>query len=183
MRRLVLSTALILVACLGLQAQRRGAPAQPAGPIMTIETPKGVITIELFRKDAPKSVDHIVALVNRHFYRGQRIHRAEAGLVQFGDPTSRNVAMRDWWGRAGSGSAIGVAEFNAHKHVRGAVALAHSGDARYADSQIYILKRASPSLDGKHVVIGQVTSGMAVVDRLVVTDLLKTVTITEAGRK
>ena len=102
--------------------------------------------------------------------------------MQFGDPTSRDVSRRDWWGRAGSGTPIGVAEFNKHKHVRGAVSLAHTGDARYADSQLFICKAAMPALDGKHVVVGQVIKGMEVVDRLVVTDVLKNVTVTGAGR-
>ena len=185
MRQLALSVPIALLVLTGLSAQRATAPAAsvPAGPILSIETPKGMIDIRLFRADAPKSVDHIIGLVKRNFYRGQRIHRVEASLVQFGDPTSRDVSKRDWWGRAGSGDPIGVAEFNKHTHVRGAVALAHTGNAKYADSQLYILKTASPSLDGKHVVIGQVIKGMDVVDKLQVADLLKTVTIREADQK
>jgi cyclophilin family peptidyl-prolyl cis-trans isomerase len=79
--------------------------------------------------------------------------------------------------------AVGVAEFNKRTHVRGAVGLAHGGDARYADSQIYILKTASPSLNGKHVVIGQVTKGIEVVDRLQVADVIKNALVTEAAPK
>ena len=63
------------------------------------------------------------------------------------------------------------------------VGLAHSGNAKLADSQLYILKRANPTLDGQHVVVGQVVSGMAVVDKLERTDILKIVTIKAAGQK
>lgn len=177
MRQLVLATVVVLLALTGLDAQR--GPA--AGPIMSIETPKGAIEIQLFQAESPKSVQHILDLVKRNFYRGQRIHRVEASLVQFGDPNSRDVSKKEWWGRAGSNSPIGVAEFNKRKHIRGAVALAHTGNAQYADSQLYIVKAAMPSLDGKHVVIGQVVKGMEVVDKLQVTDLLKVVTIKAAA--
>lgn len=176
MRRLALAIALMLVTLPGLAAQAASGTAA-ADPVMVIETPKGVIEIQLFARDAPKSVAHVVELIRKNFYRGQRIHRAESSLIQFGDPVSRDVSRRDWWGRAGSGRPIGVAEFNKHKHVRGAVALAHTGNAAYADSQLYIMKTAGPSLDGKHVVIGQVIKGMDVVDKLQVTDLLRRVTL------
>lgn len=158
--------------------QRAAAPPAPAGPRLTFVTPRGTFEIVLYPADAPKSVEHILGLAKRNFYRGQRIHRVEASLVQFGDPVSRDMSRRDWWGRSSSGNPIGVAELNRHPHVRGAVSLAHSGNAASADSQLFIMKTASPGLNGKHVVIGRVLSGMDVVDRLQVTDLLKQVTVT-----
>jgi cyclophilin family peptidyl-prolyl cis-trans isomerase len=176
--------AALLLALGLLAAPHLEAQAPPGGsPQMTIETEKGPIQIRLFQAEAPRSIEHIMALVKRNFYRQQRFHRVEASLVQFGDPTSRDMSQRSWWGRRGSGRAIGVAELGKRLHTRGAVSLAHSGDARFADSQIFILKAASPSLNGKHVVIGQVTSGMAVVDAIRVADVIKQITITEAGRK
>jgi peptidyl-prolyl cis-trans isomerase B (cyclophilin B) len=178
-----LALAMMLVGLAAADGSTAGAQGVPPGPTVTLDTAKGAIQIRLFDTEAPKSVAHILALVKNNFYRGQRIHRVEASLVQFGDQTSRDMSMREWWGRRGSGRAIGVAELNKRLHVRGAVSLAHSGDPRYADSQLFIMKAASPSLNGKHVVIGQVTSGMAVVDALRVTDSIKQVTVTEAGRK
>jgi cyclophilin family peptidyl-prolyl cis-trans isomerase len=154
-----------------------GAPP-PALPVMTLDTAKGAITIRLYATEAPKSVAHIAALINRNFYNGQRIHRVEKSLVQFGDPGSRDMSRRDSWGTGSSYNPIGVAEFTKRSHIRGTVALAHSGRATMADSQIYILKAAMPGLDGKHVVIGQVLTGMAVVDQFVVTDFIKKVTVT-----
>lgn len=145
--------------------------SRPDGdPMVVFETEKGTIEFRLYASSAPESVAHIVALVERHFYRGQRFHRAERSLVQIGDPLSRDVSRRDYWGSGGSGAPIGVAEFNPRTHRRGAVGLAHAGAAEYADSQIYFMKATSPGLDGKHVVIGQVTAGLDVLDRLEVTD-------------
>jgi len=175
----VTATVIALMTLAGLPAQRAAAPP---GPAVTIETVKGAFTIQFNRVDAPKSVDHIVALIKRNFYRGQRIHRVEASLVQFGDPTSRDVSQRDWWGRGGSGAPIGVAEISARKHVRGAVALANTGNAKNADSQLYICKAPMPSLDGKYTIVGTVTKGMEVVDRLQIADVLRQVTLTDPGR-
>ena len=151
--------------------------ASPA-PVVTFETAKGTFEVQLFRTDAPKSVDHILALVRKHFYRGLRFHRVVAALAQFGDPLTRNMTYRDAWGTGGSGQPIGVAEISAkHSHVRGAVGLAYSGAAKEADSQLYILKQPQPGLDGKYAVIGQVIKGMDVVDKIEVTDLIKLDTV------
>ena len=149
-------------------------PATSPNPVLVFDTLKGSIEIELFQADAPKSVEHILALMKRGFYRAQRFHRVTASLAQFGDPQSRNMAMRDYWGTGNSGSPIGIVELSKkHTHVRGAVGLAHSGNPLGADSQLYIMKTASAGLDGKHVIIGRVTAGMAVVDKIVVTDVIK----------
>ena len=61
---------------------------------MVIETAKGTIEIQLFQSEAPKSVDHIIALVNKNFYRSQRFHRVESSVVQFGDPQSRDMTKQ-----------------------------------------------------------------------------------------
>lgn len=179
---IALAMAVSVLAMPGSAPQRAGRGAAPASasasPRIVVDTAKGAITIELFAADAPKSVEHILALVKRNFYRGLRVHRVERSLVQLGDPQTRDMSQQAYWGTGGSGSPIGVAEISRkHLHVRGAVALAHSGDPKYADSQFYIMKAASPSLDGKYAVIGQVVSGMEVVDRLEVADLVRNVTV------
>jgi peptidyl-prolyl cis-trans isomerase B (cyclophilin B) len=63
------------------------------------------------------------------------------------------------------------------RHVRGAVGMAHSGSPKEADSQFYILRRASPQLDGKYTVFGRVISGMEVVDKIQEADILRKVTV------
>ena len=167
-----------------LAAERGQATSAAAGPILVVDTVKGTFQIQLLPAEAPKSVEHILSLVKRNFYRSQRIHRAVPTLIQFGDPQTRDMTKQAYWGSGNSFRPIGVAEISkTRKHVRGTVGLAHAGNATLADSQIYILKTANPPLDGKHAIIGQVTSGMSVVDKLERTDLIKLVTIKEAGQK
>jgi cyclophilin family peptidyl-prolyl cis-trans isomerase len=177
--------AAVLSASVATAGSPQGKPPQATStsPVMVIETGKGTIQVQLFRSEAPKSVDHIVDLVKRSFYRSQRVHRVVSTLVQFGDPQTRDMTKQASWGTGSSFRPIGVAEISKRKHVRGAVGLAHAGNATLADSQIYIMKTASPALDGKHAIIGQVTTGMPVVDKLERTDMIKLVTIKEAGQK
>ncbi len=178
MRSLALTLALSFAVLAGLHAQRATAPASASSPRLVVETAKGTIEIRLFRAEAPKSVDHLLGLVKRDFYRGLRVHRVTSSLAQFGDPFTRDMSRRADWGSGGSGTQVGVAEFSKQlTHQRGTVAFAHRGSPVMADSQLYIMKTAGPSLDGKHVIIGQVTTGMDVVDRLAVADLIKQISI------
>jgi len=178
MRKVLLPAvgAIVMLLSAAPQSQTK-APATP-DPVLVLETAKGVIEIRLFRSEAPKSVDHVLALIKRSFYRGQRFHRVETALVQAGDPQSRDMSREAYWGNGNSGSPIGVFErIKTRLHVRGAVALAHSGNPAGADSQFYIMKQPIPSLDGKHAVIGQVVTGMAVVDKIAVRDMIKNTTL------
>ena len=102
-------------------------PAQTtpgAGPIVVIETSKGTFEFETYPDDAPKTVAHVLTLVKKGFYNGQRFHRVVPNFVmQVGDPQTRDMSKRDSWGRgdfAGSGTPIGVAEISKkHLHVQG----------------------------------------------------------------
>lgn len=169
----------------GARGQARGAApaaaAKPAaaGPILVIDTVKGPIEIQLFPAEAPKTVAHITALAKRNFYNGLRVHRVEPGfVVQFGDPQTRDMTKRDRWGNGGSGKPIGVGEPSAkHKHVLGAVAMAHPGDPKRADSQMYIMLGPAARLDGGYTVFGQVISGMDVVRRLAIPDVIKRISV------
>ena len=113
----------------------RPLSAQPAGPVIVVETVKGTFELETYPADAPKTVAHIVDLVKRGFYDGQRIHRALPGfLVQWGDPRSRDLSREADWGRgpdASSGHPVGATELRRKRlHTRGAVAMAHQGNPR-----------------------------------------------------
>jgi cyclophilin family peptidyl-prolyl cis-trans isomerase len=160
----------------GIAAQGAAKPA--AGPMLVIETVKGTIEVQLFPNDAPKTVEHIVALAKRNFYNGQRVHRQVKGfVVQFGDPQTRDMTRRALWGTQSSGRPIGVSEVK-RKHVLGAVALAHpDNDPKGGDSQMYIALSAQPKLDKDYTVFGQVVSGMDVAQKLVVTDVIRRVTV------
>jgi peptidyl-prolyl cis-trans isomerase B (cyclophilin B) len=159
-------------------------PSPGAGPVIVFETVKGTFEVETYPNEAPKSVEHILTLARRNFYNGLRVHRLVRGqLVQFGDPQSRDMSKRDSWGNRGSGKAIGVAEMNPkRKHLVGSVALAHSGDPRFADSQLYVMLIPQPQYDKNYTVIGRVIAGMDVVRKLQETDIIRRATVREAKK-
>lgn len=159
------------------------APARSGGgPVIVVETVKGTFAFETYPDDAPKTVEHVVKLASRGFYNGQRVHRAVPGfVVQMGDPQTRDMTKREWWGRgdfAGSGRPVGVAEVSKKRiHVAGAVAMAHSGNPALADAQFYVTLAAAPRLNGKYAVFGQVIEGRDVPAKLRVTDVIKKISV------
>ncbi len=154
------------------------APVQPtpgAGPMVVVETTKGTFEFETYPDEAPRTVEHILALVKRGFYNGLRFHRVESGFViQVGDPNSRDYTKKDLWGTGGSGKPVGVAELSRKRlHVNGAVAMAHSGNPAKADAQFYVTLNAVPRLDGKYVVFGRVINGLDVTTQIRVGDVIR----------
>jgi peptidyl-prolyl cis-trans isomerase B (cyclophilin B) len=161
MRRAILAAFLVCAFATGtsVAAQNTGA-----GPVIVVETSKGTFSFETYPSEAPTTVAHVVELVKRGFYDGQRFHRAVPGFViQWGDPQSQDMTKEADWGRgaaASSGKPIGVAEITSRwKHTRGSVAMAHAGDPRFADSQMYVTLANRPDLNGKYAVFGHVISG------------------------
>jgi cyclophilin family peptidyl-prolyl cis-trans isomerase len=162
--------ALLTIALLSCGAML-SAQATAAGPVIVVETTKGTFAFETYPREAPKTVAHVVALVRRGFYDGQRVHRAIPGfLVQWGDPRSRDAAREADWGRgpeASSGRPIGAAEVsNKRLHVTGAVGMAHPGSPSAADSQVYVTLAKRADLDGNYTVFGNVIDGADVPARI-----------------
>ena len=151
-----------------------------AGPIIVFETAmKGSFEVETYPNEAPKTVEHILALVKKNFYNGLRVHRYVPNfVVQWGDPQTRDMTKKDLWGSGGSGQTIGVSEVNPKRtHQTGAVAAAYAKDPRNADSQIYVVLSPQPQLNKGYTVFGQVISGMEVVNQLRVPDAIRRATI------
>ncbi len=176
-------SAVLLLPHTTLFGQAGKAAPGPAAPVVVFETVKGTIEIETF-PDAPKSVAHFVELARKGFYRGQRFHWVQPGIVQGGDPLSRDLTKRREWGTGGSGlqmmpKPIGVAETSPRKFERGIVGLAYRPERKpeSADSQFFILTGPNPALNGKYAPLGKVIKGMEVVDKIQLADLIKNVTV------
>jgi cyclophilin family peptidyl-prolyl cis-trans isomerase len=179
---LVFLAALAVLASPSARAQQpaaKAAASAPGGPVLLIDTAKGLVEVEMYPADAPKSVARILELVKTNFYRGQRVHHAQAGIVQFGDPASRNMQKQADWGYSGSGQRIGVKETSKRSFDRGAVGYAYQADRKPedADSQMFIIRISNPGINGKYALLGHVTKGMDVVDKLAVADVIKNVTL------
>ena len=124
----------------------------------TLNTSEGSITIELFDEAAPKTVGNFKELAGQGFYDGVIFHRIiKDFMIQGGDPTGT--------GMGGPGYTF-ADEFNDHKVVRGALAMANAGPDTNGSQFFIVTTDAAPWLDGKHTVFGEVTGGMDVVDTI-----------------
>ncbi len=127
-----------------------------------IETEKGNITIRLYPKDAPTTVDNFKELVEGKFYDkpGMKFHRVVPGFViQTGDPTGT--------GYGGSGHKIPLEVKNKLSHDgRGVIAMARGPLPNSATSQFYITLKKHTQLDGKYAVFGQVIQGLDILEKI-----------------
>ena len=123
-----------------------------------LNTSEGAVEFELFPDDAPKTVDNFTRLAGDGYYDGLAFHRVIPDfMIQGGCPRGD--------GTGGPGYEF-EDEFNEHRVVRGALAMANSGPNTNG-SQFFIVTAVDASwLDGKHTVFGQVVSGQDVVDRI-----------------
>jgi len=124
----------------------------------TLHTNHGAVELELFPGEAPKTVDNFLSLARDGFYEGVIFHRVIPDfMIQGGDPTGT--------GSGGPGYTF-EDEFNDHKVVRGALAMANAGPNTNGSQFFIVTADACPWLDGKHTVFGRVTSGIEVVDKI-----------------
>ncbi len=123
-----------------------------------MHTNHGAIELELFDEDAPKTVENFKKLSGEGFYDGLIFHRVIPDfMIQGGCPEGT--------GTGGPGYQF-EDEFNQHKIVRGALAMANAGPDTNGSQFFIVTTGAAPWLDGKHTVFGQVTSGMEAVDAI-----------------
>jgi cyclophilin family peptidyl-prolyl cis-trans isomerase len=126
--------------------------------VATIRTTEGPITFELFDEDAPKTVANFKKLAEDGFYDGVIFHRViKDFMIQGGCPQGT--------GTGGPGYTF-EDEFNDHKVVRGALAMANAGPNTNGSQFFIVTIPAAEWLDGKHTVFGRVTEGMDVVDKI-----------------
>ncbi|MFI5014661.1 MAG: peptidylprolyl isomerase [Hyphomicrobiales bacterium] len=154
--------ALALAFCAALAAGHWPAAAQtkpdPQNTII-LTTKDGDVTIRLRPDLAPKHVAQIKALAKRKFYDGLAFHRVIAGfMAQTGDPNGD--------GSGGSDLPNIPAEFTSTPFKRGTVGMARASDPNSANSQFFICFADASFLDGKYTVVGEVVSGMDVVDKI-----------------
>jgi len=124
----------------------------------TLHTNHGPIQLEFFDADAPKTVGNFRTLAEDGFYDGVVFHRVIPDfMIQGGDPTGT--------GMGGPGYTF-EDEPNDHSVVRGALAMANAGPNTNGSQFFIVTAEATPWLDGKHTVFGQVTNGMDVVDTI-----------------
>lgn len=152
----------LALACLAGPAAASGLEIDIAGEA------NGTVTIDLFEDIAPKHVEQITAIAAAGDYDGVVFHRVIDGfMAQTGDV--ENGVLGSDMRRAGTGGSQFPdipAEFSDRSFDRGIVGMARSQNPNSANSQFFIMFEPGPFLDGNYTVVGEVTSGMEVVDSI-----------------
>ena len=155
----------LLLSCVAGPAFATGLEIDIAGEA------QGTVVIDLFEDVAPQHVERITTLAEQGAYDGVVFHRvidgfmAQTGDVEFGKTGSEAFSM----GRAGTGGSDMPnlpAEFSDRSFDRGVLGMARSQDPDSANSQFFIMFAPAPHLNGDYTVVGEVVSGMDVVDAI-----------------
>jgi len=160
-----------LVVLAGLVTASVSALAADAENTMIITLKDGDVTIALRPDLAPKHVAQIKKLVRDHAYDNVAFHRvidgfmAQTGDVKFGNMNKGFNSQAV--GTGGSDLPDLPAEFSQTEHYkRGVVGMARSQDPNSANSQFFIMFAPAPNLDGQYTIVGNVVSGMELVDHI-----------------
>ena len=165
--------ALLLVAATASPSLAQTKP--DARNMVYLQTTDGRVTIQLRPDLAPKHVRQIETLTKRGFYDGLKFHRVIDGfMAQTGDPNGN--------GSGGSDLPNIQAEFSKTPFKRGTVGMARASDPNSANSQFFICLGDASFLDGQYTVVGEVTSGMDVVDKIKKGDKSKNGTVSDPDR-
>lgn len=139
-----------------------------------IHTAKGVMKVEFYEKDAPKTVDNFVTLAKKGFYDGLNFHRVLPDFViQGGCPNRR--------GDGGPGYAIDCElDGDNQYHDRGVLSMAHAG-RNTGGSQFFVChsRNNTAHLDGNHTCFGKVYEGLDVIDKIQKGDDIEKIVIHE----
>ena len=167
MIRIFAVAAALLVAAPALAQAPATAPAAAALPAgldkanaIVIDTTKGRIVLKLRTDLAPKHAERIKQLAREGYYNNVPFHRVMDGfMAQTGDGQNFN-------GTGGSKYPNLKAEFTPTPFKRGMVGMARAASEDSANSQFFIILAESSFLNGKYTVVGEVASGMDVVDKI-----------------
>jgi peptidylprolyl isomerase len=146
-----------------------GAPALATGlEIDVTGDAQGTIVIDLFEDVAPQHVERITTLAAEGAYDNVVFHRVIDGfMAQTGDVEFGRLGMdMRYAGRGGSAYPDLPQEFSDIPYQRGIVGMARTQDPNSANSQFFIMFGPAPSLNGQYTVVGEVVSGMDVVDAI-----------------
>jgi cyclophilin family peptidyl-prolyl cis-trans isomerase len=178
---LLLSTVgLVAIAQTMHAQQQRRTPAVPAparfrtqftademkGKQAVVETTAGTFVVDLLAGAAPNHVGYVMKLAREGGYDRTTFHRAiKDGIIQGGDPLSKDPARSAQYGTGGLG--VLDAEIGLERMTRGAVAaVLQPGRRDSGGAQFFVVVTDQPALDGQYTVWGRVVEGMEVVQKI-----------------
>jgi len=161
MKRLLL--ALVICLCMGCNAKVDIKQKQAGGvPVVVLETNQGIIKLRLMPQAAPIACDNFTGLIGKGYYNGIIFHRViKDFMIQGGDPTGTGSGGESFWGMDFGDEVNPKVIFDKP----GILAMANSGP-KTNGSQFFITVKATPWLNGKHTIFGEVIAGYDVVKKI-----------------
>jgi peptidyl-prolyl cis-trans isomerase B (cyclophilin B) len=158
----------MLVLAIALVSLKAGTTvyAQSAPKQAVVETSAGTFVIDLLTDAAPNQAAYFVRLAGDGAYSGTIFHRVvKYGMVQGGDPLTKDPAKRAQYGTGGLNAVKG--EARAPKMTRGSVAaVTVPGKPDSAGAQFFVVLADQPALDNQYTVFGRVSDGMDVLQKI-----------------
>ncbi len=132
------------------------------GSTVILQTNEGDIEVKLWPQVAPKACENFVGLVNKGYYNGIIFHRVIKNfMIQGGDPTGTGRGGESIWGKSFQDEVKPDVTFDR----KGLLAMANAGPSTNG-SQFFITTVATPWLNMKHTIFGEVVSGYDVVEKI-----------------
>jgi len=130
--------------------------------VVVLETNQGVIEIKLMPEAAPKACENFTKLVEEGYYNGLIFHRVIKNfMIQGGDPTGTGRGGQSVWGEPFEDEVRADVKFDRP----GILAMANAGPNTNG-SQFFITTAATPWLNMRHTIFGEVISGYDVVQKI-----------------
>ncbi|HSQ74557.1 MAG TPA: peptidylprolyl isomerase [Bacteroidota bacterium] len=134
--------------------------------IAVIETSMGTIEAELYRSDAPKTVENFVKLAEKKYFNGVIFHRVSKGFViQGGDPTGTGSGGKSIYGGDFADELDPKTPSYKAGYVKGVLAMANRGPNTNT-SQFFIMLQDAPRMPKNYTIFGKVIKGIEVVDKI-----------------
>jgi len=165
MRTIILLLAMTIFLSVAADAQAK-KPGAKMKEIAVIETSMGTIEAELYREDAPKTVENFVRLAEKKFFNGIIFHRVAKGFViQGGDPNGNGTGGKSIYGKEFEDELNPAAPSLKAGYLRGVLAMANHGPNTNS-SQFFIMLKDNPRMPKAYTIFGKVTKGIEVVDKI-----------------
>jgi cyclophilin family peptidyl-prolyl cis-trans isomerase len=163
---------LLLLGAAALTLGDSGPQATAVREIAVVETTMGTFEFELYRSDAPRTVENFVELAGQKYFDGVRFHRVARGFViQGGDPTGTGAGGKSIYGKPFEDELHPFTASYQAGYVKGVVAMANRGPNTNT-SQWFVTLNDVTGLPKNYTIFGKVITGMDVVENIGAVELV-----------
>lgn len=159
LRTVVLTLSFLFINCIHSEED---SSVKSKRPTAIVETNQGTFEVTLYSDIAPKAVENFLKHAEDHYYDGTIFHRVIPGfMIQGGDPLGNGTGGQSIWGKAFEDEVSPNVKFDKP----GLLGMANRGP-KTNGSQFFITTAATPWLNQKHTIFGEVTKGYDVVQKI-----------------